>query len=203
MADALVGYKEPDSPTVQLEVNDGDIGGKVPIHDVRSLPGTVETDITAIKSAVDGLETLVGATNTALSTTNSTLTTIDGRVDGLEALVGTTNTTLTTIDGRVDGVEGKLDTVNTNLDPGTCVTNQTSSTTTSAAFSSQACTLGAWVKNISTSNQVIYIKMNATATSGNSYQLTVGEERFFPCGNMNEINHIASATGANTCWEAI
>jgi hypothetical protein len=195
-------YKDAVDVTHEFQQEAGDNGGSE-VRPVAGMPSAVRAQFTAMAASLVAIDANTNTVEALIGTTNSTLSTIDGRVDGLEALIGTTNSTLSTIDGRVDGLEALIGTTNSSLDPGTCVTNQTSSTTTSAAFSSQACTLGAWVKNISTSNQIIYVKMNATATSGNGYQLTVGEERFFPCANMTEINHIASATGANTCWEAI
>lgn len=90
------------------------------------------------------------------------------------------------------------------LNPGSSVTNQTSSTNTDATFSSQTCTLGFWVKNISTSSQVAYIKPGATATTGNGWQLNVGDAPLWvPCTNMNTVHHISSASGANLCWQTI
>lgn len=100
-------------------------------------------------------------------------------------------------------VEEKLDTVIELLAPETAETTQVASTTSSAVFASQDCALGFWAKSISTSTQKTYIFKGSPATTGNGYELIAGEERFFPCRNMDEYSHISSAISANLCIEAI
>jgi hypothetical protein len=77
---------------------------------------------------------------------------------------------------------------------------QQSSTNSSAAFSSQALQKGFYVKNISTGGQVVYLS-HTTATTANGYQLFPGETSpLLETTNMNNVNHIASASGGNLAW---
>ncbi len=91
------------------------------------------------------------------------------------------------------------------LNPSSCVTGQNPDIdTTSEDLGSQACTIGAWVKNMSTGTQVVYVSPNGVAaTTTNGYQLAIGEERFFACRNISELKVIASANNAQACWLAI
>lgn len=64
---------------------------------ITPAPGSdiaTETTLLLVESAVDGLETLVGATNTKLDT-------VITHVDGIEALIGTTNTNTSNINTQL------------------------------------------------------------------------------------------------------
>lgn len=167
---------------------------------------TLAAAITASRMQVDlastptsNLATLAAAITAArmqvdLATTpTANLATLAGAITSARMAINVDSTTASNLASMV-----------TALNPGSSTTNQTSSTTTDATFSSQSCTLGFWVKNISTSSQVAYIKPGATATTGNGWQLNVGDAPLWvPCTNMNTVHHISSASGANLCWQTV
>lgn len=110
---------------------------------------------------------------------------------------------LRSMEGDLADLEAKLDAIILLLAPPANATNQVASTTSSAVFASQACLIGFWCKNISTGSQKSTITKGQTATTGNGYELSIGDERFYPCRNMNEYAHISSAISANLCFEAV
>lgn len=98
---------------------------------------------------------------------------------------------------------GKLDSVIAALDPGLGHTGQnTDIDQVSESLGSQSCSLGVWVKNISTASQNVYINYTAdgAATTTNGWELQPGEQDFFPAGNVSELQGIASAVDAKVCW---
>lgn len=152
---------------------------------------TGNTTLSSILSAVTGVATAANqaTANSSLSTIATAVADLDGNTDGLEALIGTTNSTLSTVIASLDPGSGHAG-QNTDVDQA------------SESVGSQSCTLGAWVKNISTGTQKLYINYSAdgSATTSNGWELAVGEEHFFPCSNVNELNAIASADNAKLCW---
>lgn len=218
-----IGYKQSDTPDILLEANDGDtVGGKVPIHDVRDAP-SIETGLATVASALSGISTAANQTssNTKLDTLHTDLTAIDSHVDGLETLVTATNTKLDTvhtdlgtIDTHVDGLETLVTSTNTKLDTlhtdlGTIATNQgvpsggpkverktSVGTGLSTQFATQALTHGLTLFNESTT---IDLRWGTSSGSAN-YQVVPPRSYsvFIECSNANVI-FIGSASSTVDC----
>lgn len=116
----------------------------------------------------------------------------------IEDKIEDVNSNLGDIHQAVDGVEAKLDTLHADVNPTTFIEPYQKATGTSATqLDSVVVTLGCWVKNISATSQVVYVGKSGVTTS-TGFQLVVGEEKFMPCRNTNEVYIIASAASANT-----
>jgi hypothetical protein len=193
-------YTEYDGVTEHtMETEAGTVGGTK-----RNVHGLAPAIVTQFTSMITHLASVAGTVSTG-----RLLVTIQSAVETkLDSIITALGSHLATLAGTVDSARLKV-TVDAVLlalvaPTGTTI-GQASSTTTSATFASQSCTLGFWAKNISTGTQKIYIFSGGAATTSNGYELAVGEERWFPCagGNMSTFRHIASAVSANICFEAI
>ena len=153
--------------------------------------------LSAIRAGTEiGLSADIETTLTAIE---ALLTTLNGLVS-TAALQMSGNSSLTSIATNT----GNTATNTTNVNPATFVAPfQTSTGGSATQLASNVIVAGAWVKNISTGGQVVYVGRSNAVTTGTGYQLLPGVERFFSCRNTNEIWIIASAASANTCCEPI
>ncbi len=193
-------YLGPDDATTTFDNVAGDTAEtRIPVTTQPAATvaffSNMSTKLTAIAASVAGTLTVGLPSGAATSAKQDTGNTSLGSI--LSGLASLATSALQTAGN------GTLASILAALAPSAAVCDQVSSTNSSAAFGSQVCGLGAWIKNISTGSQIAYIKPGATASASNGYQLAPGEERFFPCSNMNTIRHFSSASGANLCFEAI
>jgi hypothetical protein len=175
-------------------------GVHTPHTRVDALPGSVEANIGTSNGFLSTLAGIVTTGRAAVDLSVTVTANIATLVTHLATLAGAIAAARMAVD--VDSTTtGKLDSIILALNQGTSVQGQASSTTASAVFASQACTLGVWVKNISTGTQRAFIKKAATVSLGSGYELAVGEEHFFRCTNMDQLAHISSGTSANLCFD--
>ena len=195
-----IKYTEFDGTTEHnMETEAGTVLGEK-----RNVHGLAPAIVTQFTTMIAHLASLV----TTIDTARLKVTVQAAIETKLDTIITALGSHLSTLAGTVDSARLKV-TVDAALlailGPTGSTEGQTSSTTSSAAFASQVCTLGFWAKNISTGTQKVYIFSGGAATTSNGYELAVGEERWFPCAgdNMSTYRHIASAVSANICFEAI
>lgn len=176
-----------------------------------------QTTLSSILSALGAALTVnlpSGASTSAnQSTGNSSLSTIASNTTGVATAANqsTGNSSLSTIASNTTGVStaanqttgnSSLSTLVTANHPTSGHTGQTAIGTTHAAVGSQSCSNGAWVKNMSPGTEKMYIRYaadgNATSTAG--YYLNVGDEHFFPCTNVSDLDGISDGAAGRVAW---
>jgi hypothetical protein len=66
--------------------------------------------------------------------------------------------------------------------------------TVATEFAAQTCGQGVWIQALSTNTASVWIgESDASTTKGR--EIVPGDEKFFPCTNMDQLKHLSTTTG--------
>lgn len=206
-------YQDHDEVLHTYQEEDGDDVGQT--RPVAGMPAAVRSQFTAMAASLASLAGVISSgrllvtiqtavetkLDTIITALGSHLSTLAGTVDSTRLKVTVDSTLL----GHVDGLETHLASLVTASGKGaTFRSDQNNNIDTGAnrTFTSQILTYGMWIKNISTSGQIIYYNDTGVAVSAsNSTELLPGEwSEFIPCTDASQVAMLPSANDAKACY---